>query len=356
MNLISIAGFFISAISFVVILYFGKSILIPFVFALLLWFIVRQLRKILDKIPIIGPKIPVFIKNILSLAFIIVLLDFAISIIVSNINLLAATFSNYTEHLIEFLREINHKFDINIASYLISYLQEVDLANVLLSIFKISTDILSSVFMVLIYGLFLFFEEKSFQSKIEKLINGNINLVYLEKIISNIENAVSKYLGLKSAMSLTTGLLSYFVLLIIGVDFPAFWAFIIFILNFIPTIGSLIATLLPALFSLLQFGELLPALTILLFVGAIQVLIGNIIEPKLMGNSMNISPLVTIAALSFWGAIWGITGMILSVPIMVIIVIILSQFPQTRPIAIMLSEKGNLNDGTEESLAPPTEQ
>ena len=83
-----------------------------------------------------------------------------------------------------------------------------------------------------------------------------------------------------------------------------------------------------------------PELTI---VGVIQVLVGNILEPKLMGNSMNLSPLVSILALSLWGALWGVTGMILSIPITVIMVIICSQFEATKSVAIMLSEKGEIN-------------
>ena len=93
---------------------------------------------------------------------------------------------------------------------------------------------------------------------------------------------------------------------------------------------------------LLQFGEFGPAIMVLIFVGLAQVLVGNILEPKLMGYSMNISPLVTIIALSIWGAIWGITGMVLSVPITVIMLIIFSQFEKTKPVAIMLSEKGKV--------------
>jgi predicted PurR-regulated permease PerM len=136
--------------------------------------------------------------------------------------------------------------------------------------------------------------------------------------------------------------LSYFALIFIGIDVPLFWAFLIFLLNFIPTIGSLIGTLFPALFCLLQFGEITQGISVLAVVGAIQLVIGNIVEPKIMGNSLNLSSFVAIISLSLWGALWGVTGMILSIPITVIIVIILSQFQSTKSIAILLSEKGDL--------------
>ena len=108
---------------------------------------------------------------------------------------------------------------------------------------------------------------------------------------------------------------------------------------FIPNIGSLAATLFPTFYCLLQFGGYEEALIVLVLVGSIQGLVGNFIEPKIMGNSMNISALVTILSLTLWGAIWGITGMILSVPITMIMILVFSQFDSTRGIAILLSEK-----------------
>jgi predicted PurR-regulated permease PerM len=148
---------------------------------------------------------------------------------------------------------------------------------------------------------------------------------------------------MKTIISLTTGFASYFALVIIGVDVPVFWAFLIFVFNYIPTIGSIIATFFPAIFALLQFGEFGPAIIVLLLVGSIQVIVGNFVEPKVMGNTLNISPLVVLLALTLWGAIWGITGMLLSVPITVILIIIMSEIPSTRPLAILLSEKGEID-------------
>ena len=119
-----------------------------------------------------------------------------------------------------------------------------------------------------------------------------------------------------------------------------------FLLNYIPTIGSLVGTVFPAIFSLIQFGEFTPFLIVLFSVGAVQLVVGNLIEPKLFGKSLNLSPLVTILSLALWGQIWGVTGMILSVPITVILVIVFSQFEKTRPIAIMLSENGEIEKVT----------
>mgnify|MGYP001804369230 CR=1 FL=1 len=129
-----------------------------------------------------------------------------------------------------------------------------------------------------------------------------------------------------------------------GVDAAFFWAFLMFALNYIPTVGSLIATLFPALFSLVQFGESRPFIIILAGLGLLEWVIGNVIEPKLMGKSLNLSPLVTILALIIWGQIWGITGMLLSTPITVVMVIFNSKFESKRSVAILLKENGDNDD------------
>ena len=127
-----------------------------------------------------------------------------------------------------------------------------------------------------------------------------------------------------------------------GIDSPLLWAFVIFILNFIPVIGAFLVALLPSTFAILQFGEINLPLILFFTLGTIQTVIGNVIEPKLMGDSLNISPLVALFSLAFWGAIWGILGMVVSVPITVILIILLAHFPKTKSIAIFLSHHGKI--------------
>nr|WP_306303376.1 AI-2E family transporter [Pseudovibrio denitrificans] len=117
-----------------------------------------------------------------------------------------------------------------------------------------------------------------------------------------------------------------------------------FLLNYIPTIGSLIAVIFPSLLSLVYFDTLTPFIAITLGLGAVQFILGNLVEPRLMGTQLNISPLVIMISLSFWGALWGVIGMVLCVPLVVLAIIICAQFPSSRPIAILLSGDGNVGD------------
>ncbi|MTI22567.1 AI-2E family transporter [Fulvivirga sp. RKSG066] len=338
----NIAYFFITAISIVIVLVFGKTLLIPFVFAILLWFVIREIRELLDKIPFVKKRFALWAKNLLTSIIILSILGFASGLITANINALAYSYPKYEANVGSMVEKVNKAFNIDVFEYINTHSGDIDFGTILRSIFNSLSEIFSSTFMILIYVAFIFLEEAFFRPKLANMFADSERFDRIMEIIKSIEISVAKYLGLKTLVSFITGVLSYFVLLIIGIDSPVFWAFLIFLLNFIPTIGSLIGTLFPAVFCLLQFGEISSALLVLFIVGAIQIVVGNVLEPKLMGSSMNLSALVTILALSFWGAIWGITGMILSIPITVIMVIIFSQFPSTKAVAIMLSEKGEV--------------
>jgi predicted PurR-regulated permease PerM len=223
------------------------------------------------------------------------------------------------------------------------FAKDLNFGDILSKIFSALTSMFGNAFTVLLYLIFLLLEEPIFPKKIRAMYPDNKKYSQVNELINKIDHSIGNYIALKTVVSLLTGFLSYFALLFIGVDAPLFWSFLIFILNFIPTIGSLIATIFPAIFAMLQYGEFTPGILVLAIVGAIQLIIGNLVEPRVMGNSLNISPLVVFLTLSLWGVMWGVIGMLLSVPITVILIIIMSEFPGTRPFAILLSQKGNIN-------------
>ena len=132
----------------------------------------------------------------------------------------------------------------------------------------------------------------------------------------------------------------------VGVDFAGFWAVMVFFFYYIPTVGSIMAIIAPALLTLIQFDNLTPFLIVLLVFGSIQVVTANVIEPAIMGRSLNLSPLVVIVSLIVWGTIWGVVGMFLCVPIMVVALIVLAQFETTRPVAVLLSADGRIPEST----------
>ncbi|HSK12198.1 MAG TPA: AI-2E family transporter, partial [Phnomibacter sp.] len=240
--------------------------------------------------------------------------------------------------------QLTDVFHFDLMGYLKNLFGGIRFGDILAELFNSITGLLGDAFLIIIYVVFIFAEETFFKQKLKAIFSAPGQFSKVDSLLNRIGGAITHYMGLKTLISLITGMASYFILLLIGIDSPAFWSFLIFLLNFIPNIGSLVATMFPAIFALLQFGSIWPFLLVLLLVGTVQVLVGNFLEPRIMGNQLNISPLVTILALSFWGLLWGITGMLLSLPITVIMVIIFSQFPSTRPIAIMLSKTGETTE------------
>ena len=197
--------------------------------------------------------------------------------------------------------------------------------------------------MVFVYVAFLLIEQRTFSEKIARMIDDDKQESRVREILHNIDEKIRIYLGVKTVMSALTGALSYLVLKWVGVDFAAFWGLMIFFLNFIPMIGSLIGIVLPALLTLVQFDTYTPFIVVSIGLSAIQMGIGNFLDPKMMGDTLNLSPMVILLSLATWGAIWGIPGMFLSIPIMSTTTIVLSQFETTRPIAVLMSKRGHIH-------------
>lgn len=338
------ANFIIVTVAIIAMLVIGKGILIPFIFAIIFWFLTREIRKTIYKLPFAKRFIPTWLSNLLVFSIIVLSFGFASQIITNSISELTDSYTKYEPNIKTIIEQLNGFFHIDLITSAKSLIGDFDYGAVLGDVANGISSLLGDTFMIIIYALFLFLEESDFKLKIERVFSGNNNSHSFHRILKKVEDSISNYLRLKTYVSLLTGVLSYLVLILVGVDGAPFWAFLIFLLNYIPTIGSLIGTIFPAIFCLIQFGEFTPFLIVLFTVGAIQVVVGNIIEPKVFGKSLNLSPLVTILSLAVWGKIWGITGMILSVPITVIMIIVFSQFKSTKNIAIFLSENGNVDD------------
>ena len=321
---------------------YGQSIILPFIIAALIWFVVKKMRNMLDKIGFVHRYIPKWIKTLFATFFIFGLLIVTAQMLIVNIEQIVASYESYLPNIHVISKEISSTLNINLEEQISSFFKWENISSYLQPLFNSLSELLGNMILVLFYVLFLFIEENLFQQKVLLLFQDRKQQLKFSEAMLKIDRMLSSYISLKSLVSFTTASLSFIVFLCIGVDSPFFWAALIFLFNFIPSIGSILATMLPAVFSLIQFGEFWPFTVILFVVGGIQVLVGNYLEPKLMGNTLNISPLIAILSLALWGSIWGITGMLLSVPITVAMIIILSQFQSTRPIAILLSEKGRL--------------
>lgn len=332
-------------IASVLILDQTKAVLIPFVLALIVWYMIRLVQVRFKRITFRGRALPRWLRGVLAFATIAGVLSLFISLLISNINNVADLLPQYEQNLSAMRSQIEQLTGFDLGRQLDTYLRGMDVGMVLTLVLNALTSLLGNGTLVLIYVAFIMLEERHVREKLVAMHNGG-GIERTRAMLDRVDASLSHYVTLKTGMSLLTGVVSYVALLIIGVDLAFFWAMLIFLLNYIPTVGSLLATVFPALVAAVQFGSLGPALWVLGSVGAIQLLVGNMLEPRLMGNSLNVSPLVVLLSLAFWGWLWGLVGMFLSVPITVVMVLVMAQFPATRWAAVLLSEKGRLKEET----------
>lgn len=333
----------ISAVAVVMILYYTEEYVIPFIIAMLVWFIIHEAREYLVRIPFVAKKVPVWAQSTFSFLCMNVILFVVGKLLYTSMSNLAVGIETYQENLLKAMHELKELIGVDLAAQTISYVKNSDFTAFIGMMIDAATTLFGDAFLILIYLIFLLVEETVFDKKMAAFYPNENERQKKFSLLHKMDKNIGQYLLLKTLVSFITGLLSYVVLVLFGIDSPFFWAMMIFVLNYIPTVGSLIATLFPAFFAILQFGELAPFVYILVSVGVIQVIVGNIIEPKMMGNSLNMSSLVVILSLTIWGAIWGVMGMILSVPITVMMIIVCEEIPSLRFVAIALSEKGDLS-------------
>ena len=156
-------------------------------------------------------------------------------------------------------------------------------------------------------------------------------------ITNTISRQIGVYLGSLCVISLVTGLLVWGVLEWMGIEFAFTWGLLAFLLNFIPTIGSIVASLPPVLMAVVQhYPDLWPAAGVALVLLAIQMTLGNLVAPKIYGDRLNLSPVVILLFLVFWGWLWGVVGALLAVPLAAAIQIALSQIPALAPLAVLM--------------------
>ena len=212
--------------------------------------------------------------------------------------------------------------------------------------------------LILFFMLFLLIEFNSIKPKVNMAFSDKTELQgKIKSIASTTVKEVAHYVSIKFMISLLTGILVFLVTLIAGLDFPLIWGATAFILNFIPTFGSIISWAATTVFALLQFY---PSWGTIVFIGvsvlAINFILGNIVEPRWEGSDLGLSPFVILVSLSFWGWMWGFIGMILAVPMTVILKIIFENTNVLKPIAILLGHSGKKNSEYNRTEDNPSDQ
>ena len=329
--------------SFTFCLVYFQNILKPFVLAMVFWYMIAEFRDLLGRISVKNRRLPRWIRTTIAFLVLFVMIEVITEILISNTEQIINKIPGY--HLVEgnYIDELAKSLGISDLKNLIKQqIGSIDVPGLLTNLLNSFTSMVGDIIMIIIYIIFLLIEESGIQNKMQAIFNTQGEYHNVVMIFKRITKDINKYITLKTLISLLAAVLCYVVMLFFKLDFPFLWAFIIFILNFIPYVGSIISTLLPATYAIFQFSSFMSFVWVFLALESVHIVVGNYIEPKFTGKSLNLSPLVVVISLTFWGFIWGIPGMLLSVPIMSIITIILAQFPNTKFLAVLLSETGDI--------------
>jgi predicted PurR-regulated permease PerM len=323
-------------------LVFGRDFLIPLAVAILLWGLLDALREMFLRLAPDAHPMPSWVAMVLSISTVVLGNTLVYGILVSQVDAMVAAAPVYQENFAALTTRLAGFLGIEQLPSAERMLSQINLGEVFTWIGASAGTLLSHFVLIAIYVGFLLAEQHRIPEKLARLQSDEARAVQMRNLAANISKSVQTYIRIKTLMSLLTGAVSYVVLILVGIDFAAIWALAIFFLNFIPNVGSILGVLFPALLTIVQFDTMGPLIAVTAGLGVTQFVIGNIIEPAVTGRTLNLSPFMVILSLTFWGALWGIPGMFLSVPMMVVTGIVCSHFEGLRWVSVVLSADGRL--------------
>jgi AI-2 transport protein TqsA len=318
------------AVIFTVISY-AQSIVNPFLMALFAVIILLQpIRWLVKK------KVPQWLAVFIVILGLLIMYLAFFELLVTSLSLFVENAPKYEENfdkLVQTTLVVLSQMGIDISSFGDSgALQNANIMRYTTLVVSKFGEIMSKEFVFLLLTIFLLTELKSISIKTKALVKGTgVSGDYLRSIGDSIRH----YLSIKTVTSLLTGALIAIALALIGVDYPVLWGLFAFLLNYIPNIGSVIAAIPAVAFALIQMGYNGALWTAVVFI-VVNIVIGNIVEPKMMGRGMGLSTFVVFFALIFWGFILGPIGMFLSVPLTMVIKFVAVRSPNIKWLAIVL--------------------
>ncbi len=342
-------------IGIIFILSVGRSIFIPLLVAAFLWYLMNAIASYYRKVMPYRTRTDKTKKHkFVSHVFDILSGVLSLATFGGLMYLFITQIQPMFTELMSALPEIQQKLG-TLGSYLTGYFGVsfspgtiADLPKLAANIGTSAAGYVATAGMVLVYIFFMFIEQSTFSKKLDALFPNKTRSKKTRYILQSIDENMKKYMFMKTFVSVISALATYFWLAHLGVEFAGVWAFIVGMMNYIPTFGAIIACSLPILYSLITSDTMHIPILVAIGVIGIQIVFGNILEPKLTGKTLNLSTLAILINLVFWGMLWGIGGMFFSVPLLVATFIITAQFDSTRWIAVLLSANGEIPDKRDE--------
>lgn len=313
---------------------------VPLALAVLIWFLINALSDALRHAPGIGPLMPGWLARTVAVIAAFGLLILAGRVVVANVLALTDGLSTENAAVIVALRGWAAEYGFEELMTREAIIAQLSIEENLARAAAAIQGVVQDAALVFLYVMFLMIDQRFFTVKLRLLVPDPARQARLAATLGQVAEETRLYLWLMSLVSLGVALITYVVCRAVGLEGAGFWAFLAFALNFIPTIGSILAVVFPAIFGLLTLPDPTLFAALIAGLGATQFMAGEFVVPRLMGGRLNLSSFVIILMLVVWGAIWGAAGMFLAVPITVILAMICGRFGTTRWIAILLSRDG----------------
>lgn len=337
-------------IAFAVVLFLlvqARFLLISLATAIILFSLTSDVIRFIAR-QRIGPiGIPNWLASLAAMVMISAALIILSSIILAQLNTVIVTALSYAERAPQAIAALFGWMGEDIEVAVFNSLQSVEISSYVRTAAGQAGGLMQGTVLVILFVGFLFAERIWFDVKMSNFFGDAAQAERATRIIVSIIHRVNYYLLVKTLVSLITGALVYAVALFAGIELALALGILTFILNYIPNIGSIVATGMIALVAYVETGD--PQITAIVFFacGLIQFSVGNVMDPWLMGRALRLSSFGIIISLAFWGAVWGIPGMFLAVPIMVMLLVICSHVPELRKVAVLLSREGLPEDERE---------
>ena len=337
----SLATWFLAFLCFVCagfILYLLRGPLFPLVLAVLVSFGFKPLVSSLR-----ARKIPMIVVMLVVLLCVAGIFAGFSLLLVSEAQSVAEAFPVYQGKLTALSEEAFAQLDKFANRYGMEFapgkmLDSIDVSSIaplvasgLSSVVSLTGDLM----MALLFLVFLLIGSQDFPAKIDRAFSPDVS-ARMRKVFQSIDRGVRQYLVTKTIISLATGLVVTVILLLFHVDFAVSLGLLAFLLNYIPNIGSLVAVVAALIVTVVQFDSFAMTLIIGALLILVQNLVGNVIEPRLMGAKLDLSPLVILIALILWGWLWGVWGMFIAVPVMTVVRIVCANIEPLKPFAILM--------------------
>ncbi|MBI4499801.1 MAG: AI-2E family transporter [Gemmatimonadetes bacterium] len=313
----------IAAVATGVALVYTRPVMVPFVLAVFVYYLVSPIADLLES----RAHLPRWASALTTLLVVAGLIVVTGLLIVASTRGLLDSVDIYRERLIQMARRVfqildDRGIDLGQAAF-VETIRQLPMARIVQTSAATAFTLVTNGFLVLIFVIFL--------------LLGHQREMVKSAVFREIDAQVRRFLVLKFAISAATGVLVGVILAILGLELALVFGVLTFFLNFIPSVGSIVAVLLPIPIALVQFPGWWPVFGVLALPSIVQVTIGNFLDPKLMGRGLDLSPVTILLALVFWGLVWGIVGMLLAVPMTAILRIVLAQFTTTRPVSELLA-------------------